>query len=64
MFSAWDFSSWLFSIVAVLFMLSFLTGFSALASVLMSRMWGDVYDAAPTVRLCRAAKHPPIRKAP
>ncbi len=41
MFSAWDFNSWFFSIGAVLFMLSFLTGFSALASALMPWVWGD-----------------------
>jgi hypothetical protein len=41
MFSAWDFSSWFFSIGAVLFMLTFLTGFSAFASALMSWVWGD-----------------------
>ncbi|HKQ35913.1 MAG TPA: hypothetical protein VJT11_11455 [Nitrospiraceae bacterium] len=61
MFSAWDFNSWFFSIGAVLFMLSFLTGFSALASVLMSRIWEDACDDAVTVRLYRTAKERPIR---
>jgi len=64
MFSAWDFNSWFFSIGAVLFMLGFLTGFSALASVLMSRMWGDACDDAATVRLWRTTKEVPIRHTP
>jgi len=64
MFSAWDFNSWFFSVGTVLFMLGFLTGFSALASVLMSRMWGDACDDAATVRLCRRTKEVPIRHVP
>ena len=64
MFSAWDFNSWLFSIGAVLFMLGFLTGFSALASALMSRMLGDACADAATIRLCRTTKEVPIRHTP
>jgi hypothetical protein len=64
MFSAWDFNSWFFSIGAVLFMLGFLTGFSALASILMSRMWGDACEDAATVHLWRTTKEVPIRHPP
>jgi hypothetical protein len=64
MFSAWDFNTWVFSVGAVLFMLGFLTGFSALASILMSRMWGDAYDDAAILRLWRRTKEVPIRHAP
>ena len=64
MFSAWDFSSWFFSIGAVLFMLTFLTGFSALASTLMSRMWGDACEDVVIARTSRrTAKDPSMRKA-
>lgn len=56
MFSAWDFSSWFFSIGAVLFMLTFLTGFSALASALMSRMLGDACEDVVIARTSRTAK--------
>ena len=63
MFSAWDFNSWITSIGIVLFMLSLLTGFSALVSALMSRIWGESRDDAATARLGRTAKEPPIRKA-
>ena len=64
MFSAWDFNSWFFSIGAVLFMLSFLTGFSALASALMSRIWGDVCADSLIACMSRRVKNPPIRKVP
>jgi len=63
MFSAWDFHSWIFSIGIVLVMLFLLTGFSALVSALMSRIWGEVRDDAATVRMSRTPKEPPIRKA-
>ncbi len=62
MFSAWDFSSWFFSIGAVLFMLTFLTGFSALASALMSRVWGDGCEGVVIARTRRTAKEPSVRK--
>lgn len=58
MFSAWDVNSWFFSIGAVLFMLSFLTGYSALASALMSRMWGDACEDVLIARTSRTAKEP------
>ena len=64
MFSAWDINSWLFSIAAVIFMLGFLTGFSALASILMSRMWGDACEDVATVRLWRTTKEVSIRLTP
>ena len=63
MFSAWDFHSWIFSIGIVLVMLFLLTGFSALVSALMSRIWGEVRDDAATDRMSRTPKEPPIRKA-
>jgi len=63
MFSAWDFHSWVFSIGIVLFMLTLLTGFSALVSVLMSRIWGGVRDDAAIARMSRTPKEPPIRNA-
>ena len=63
MFSAWDFNSWISSIGVVLVMLFLLTGFSALVSALMSRIWGEVRDDAATARMSRTPKEPPIRKA-
>jgi len=63
MFSAWDFDSWIFSIGIVLFMLSLLTGFSALVSVLMSRIWGETTDDAAIARTSRTPEEPPFRKA-
>lgn len=63
MFSAWDFNSWITSIGIVLFIFSLLTGFSALVSVLMSRIWGEVRDDATTARMGRTEKEPPFRKA-
>ena len=35
------FDSWIFSVGPVLFILGLLTGFSALVSVVMSRIWGN-----------------------
>ena len=64
MFSAWDFNSWFYSIGAVLFMLGFLTGSSALASILMSRMWGDMCEDAGAVRLWKTTKEVPVRHTP
>ncbi len=63
MFTGWDFDSWGFSVVAMLFMLSILTGIGALVSVLMSRIWGEERDDAATARMSGTAKEPPIRKA-
>ncbi len=63
MFSAWDFDSWIFSIGIVLFMLSLLTGFSALVSALMCRIWGEVRDDAATAHMSRTPEEPPFRKA-
>lgn len=62
MFSAWDLNSWLLSIGAELFMLGLLTGFSALATALMFRMWGEACCDAATVRVCRTAEKLPVRK--
>lgn len=63
MFSAWDFNGWIISIGVVLFMLSLLTGFGALVSALMSRIWGEERDVAATPPPSSTAKEPPIRKA-
>ena len=63
MFTAWDLDSWGFSVVVMLFILSILTGFGALVSVLMSRIWGEERDDAATAHMSRTAKEPPIRKA-
>lgn len=63
MFSAWDFNGWIISIGVVLFMLSLLTGFGALVSALMSRIWGEERDVAATPPLSSTAKESPIRKA-
>lgn len=64
MFSAWDFNSWIISVGVVLFMLSFLTGFGALVTALLSRIWGEEErDVAATPYLSSTAKKPPIRKA-
>jgi len=63
MFSAWDFNSWISSIGVVLVMLFLLTGFSALVSALMTRIWGEVRDDAAIARMSRTQKDPPIRKA-
>jgi hypothetical protein len=63
MFSTWDFLSWLFSLGIVLFVFTLLTSFSALVSVLMCRMWGEVRDDAATARASEPPKEPPMRKA-
>jgi hypothetical protein len=63
MFSAWDFHSWITSIGMVLFMLTLLTGFSALVSLLMFRILGEERDDAATARMSRMPKKPPFRKA-
>jgi len=63
MFSAWDFNSWISSIGVVLVMLFLLTGFSALVSALMTRIWGEVRDDAAIARMSRTPKEPPFRKA-
>jgi Na+-transporting methylmalonyl-CoA/oxaloacetate decarboxylase gamma subunit len=63
MFSAWDFNSWISSIGVVLVMLFLLTGFSALVSALMSRIWGEVREDAATDRMSRTPKEPPFRNA-
>ena len=63
MFSAWDFNSWISSLGVVLVMLFLLTGFSALVSALMTRIWGEVRDDAAIARMSRTPKEPPIRKA-
>jgi Na+-transporting methylmalonyl-CoA/oxaloacetate decarboxylase gamma subunit len=63
MFSAWDFSSWIASVVVVLFMLSLLIGFGALVSALMARIWGEERDLAATPPLSSTAKELPTRKA-
>jgi hypothetical protein len=35
------FDTWIFSVGAMLFILGMLTGFGALVSVVMSRIWGN-----------------------
>ena len=57
------FDTWIFSVGAMLFMLSILTGIGALVSLLMSRIWGEERDDAATARMNRTAKEPPFRKA-
>jgi hypothetical protein len=57
------FDSWIFSVGVMLFILSLLTGFGALVSVLMSRIWGEATDNAATARMNRKPEEPPIRKA-
>ena len=63
MFSAWDFNSWFLSIGAEVFMLSLLTGFSAFATALMFRIWGEASCNPATIRMYRTSKEPPIREA-
>ena len=63
MFSAWHWNSWFVSIGAELFMVGLLTSFSAIATALMFRIWGEVRCDAATIRMCRTAKEPLIRKA-
>src|SRR6266849_1321653 len=50
------FDTWIFSVVAMLFMLSILTGIGALVSLLMSRIWGEKRDDAATARMSGTAK--------
>jgi len=57
------FDTWIFSVGAMLFILSIFTGFGALVSVLMSRIWGEAPDDAATARISRTPEEPPIRKA-
>ena len=62
MFSAWDFNSWIFSVGVMLFILSVLTGVGAFVTVLVSRIWGEATDNAPTARKSWTQKEPPIRQ--
>ena len=57
------FDTWIFSFGLMMFILSMLTGFGALVSVLMSRIWGEATDNAATARINRKPEDPPIRKA-
>lgn len=57
------FDTWIFSVGAMLFILSILMGFSALVSVLMSRIWREVRDDAATARMNGTSEEPPFRKA-
>jgi hypothetical protein len=57
------FDTWIFSVEAMLFILSILMGFGALVSMLMSRICGEAPDDAATARMSRTPKGPPIRKA-
>jgi hypothetical protein len=57
------FDTGIFSFGLMLFMLSILTGFGALVSVLVSRIWGEERDDAATDRMSGEAKEPPFRKA-
>ena len=57
------FDTWIFSVVAMLFMLSILTGIGAVVNLLISRIWGEERDDAKTGRMSGAAKGPPFRKA-
>jgi len=57
------FDTWIFSVGAMLFILSILTGFGALVNVLMSRIWVDTTDDAATAHMSRTPKEPPFRKA-
>ena len=47
------FDTWIFSVGAMLFILGILTGFGALVSVVMSRIWGEAPDDATTARMSR-----------
>ncbi|HEV8328281.1 MAG TPA: hypothetical protein VGQ08_12430 [Nitrospiraceae bacterium] len=57
------FDTWIFSFGVMLFILSILTGFGALVSVLMSRIWGEASEDAATARMSRKPEEAPIRKA-
>ena len=57
------FDTWIFSFGLTLFMLSILTGFGALVSVLVSRIWGEERDDAVSDCMSGEAKEPPFRKA-
>jgi hypothetical protein len=57
------FDTWIFSLGVMLFILSILTSFGALMSVLMSWIWGEATDHAATARMSRTPEEPPIRKA-
>lgn len=63
MFSAWDFNSWILSVGVMLSLVGLLTGLSALVSVVVSRIWGEVRDDAATARMSKTPEKPPIRKA-
>lgn len=47
----------------MLFLVGLLTGLSALVSVVVSRIWGEVRDDAATARMSKTPEKPPIRKA-
>jgi hypothetical protein len=62
MFSAWDFNSWIASVGVMLFIVGLLTGFGALVSALMSRIWEEESDAAATPRMGQLPKESSTRK--
>ena len=57
------FDTWIFSVCVMLFILGILTGFGALVSVLVSRIWGEERDDAATDCMSGEAKEPPFRIA-
>ncbi len=63
MFSAWDFHSWIASLAVVLFMGGLITGFSALLSAFMCRIWGGEREVVETPRTARPVQEPPLREA-
>lgn len=62
MFSAWDFNSWIASVGVMLFIVGLLTGFGALVSALMSRIWEEETDAAVSSRMGQHPKKSLTRK--
>jgi hypothetical protein len=58
-----NFDSTIGSLVIVLFMFGFITGFGACVTLLASRIWGEESNVAEAPRISRSPEAPPLRRA-
>lgn len=58
-----DFDSWIGSFVVVLLMISLITGFGAIVTWLIRRIFGEESDVAERPRMSRPPEAPPLHKA-
>lgn len=63
MFSAWNFSKWMTSAGTLLFLVSLIAFFAALASGIIVRIWGEERGVVPPLRMSETRQKAPSRKA-